>query len=467
MLIRPLFVLLLLFPAAASTQDLDAAVSAVVRISGTLNDTKARGTGFVVALDRDKATIVTASHVIEGMQRIEVTFAVDPATSFPVGTVLGMESGNPRGLAVFQVRGALPAGVIALSFENEAQIQRGEDLFLVGFPRMATAPLTLRRTFAGPLGNFLQLDLSAGEGFSGAPVLRRSGKVLGVVTDEDPQLTFAVKALVARDAVIGWGGKLGTQSSGLAASTSAKVPPLWPDPGMCVPRQEHIENGILFIRICPGTFTMGSSENDSLADDDEKPAHKVTLSEFWIGKTEVTNEQYRRFRPDHQGEASLPATYVNWAEAKAACEHFGGLLPTEAEWEYAARVGSQTAWSFGDDKKLLGEYAWYSENSGGTPHPVGTKKPNAWGLHDMQGNVLEWVADWYDTNPRENPDHSTIRPKDAYTDPSGPTTGNSRVLRGGAFDFSFKSLRSAARDSLEPTIRDRNIGFRCVLYPLR
>ena len=121
------------------------------------NGTSVRGTGFVIVLDRDRATILTASHVIEGVQELKATFSGD-ATSFPVGTVLGMESGNPRGLAVFEIRGALPAGLTALSFDAEVQPQRGEDLFVVGFPQMAKSPLTLRRTFAGRDGNVAQLS---------------------------------------------------------------------------------------------------------------------------------------------------------------------------------------------------------------------------------------------------------------------------------------------------------------------
>jgi formylglycine-generating enzyme required for sulfatase activity len=454
MLIRTALALLILFSAAASAQDLDTALSAVVRISGKRGGTPVRGSGFVVGLDRNKATIVTASHVIEGVQQLAVTFAVDRTESFPAGVVLGMEAGNPRGLAAFQVRGTLPAGVTTLSFETEVQVQRGEDVYLLGFPQMATAPLARRGTFAGPDGNFLQLDMTAGEGFSGAPVLRKNGKVLGVVTDEDLQLTFAVKALVARDAVIGWGGKLGTRSSGLAASSSAKVPPLWPAPGMCIPSQEHTESGIVFVRICPGTFTMGSAGNDQRAESFEKPAHQVTLSEFWIGKTEITNDQYRRFRSDHQGNANLPVINVSWAEAEAACEHFGGRLPTEAEWEYAARAGSKT--SFGEDEERLGEYAWYQANSGRTLHPVGTKKANAWGLNDMLGNAAEWVADWLGSYPGV-----------AQTDPSGPSTGRARVVRGGSFVVGLGGLRSAFRGGFLSTDRNGAVGFRCAHVPRR
>ena len=202
--------------------------------------------------------------------------------------------------------------------------------------------------------------------------------------------------------------------------------------------EEITENGIVFVRIRPGSFIMGSAEDDPQASDNEKPAHQVTLSEFWIGKTAITNEQYRRFRPDHSGEANLPVPRVNWAEARAACEFFGGRLPTEAEWEYAARAGSQTAWSFGDDEKRTGEYAWYRENADRRRHPVGTKKPNAWGLHDMHGNVWEWVADLYGPYTRA-----------AQTDPSGPTTGEERVLRGG-YLAACPDLRSAIRVKTRP-----------------
>jgi len=174
------------------------------------------------------------------------------------------------------------------------------------------------------------------------------------------------------------------------------------------------------------------------------------LSEFWIGKTAITNEQYRRFRRGHPGEASLPVFGVPWAEAKEACEYFDGRLPTEAEWENAARAGSHAAWSFGDDEKRLGEYAWYAGNSGGTLHPVGTKKPNVWGLHDMHGNVWEWVADWYGPYTRA-----------AQTDPSGPKTGEERVLRGGSFGGTPRNLRSAIRVKNSPSFRHEFIGFRC------
>ncbi len=183
----------------------------------------------------------------------------------------------------------------------------------------------------------------------------------------------------------------------------------------------------------------------------------MTLSELWLGKHEVTNAQYRRWHPDHdqdnEGEAELPVTRVTWHDAKAFCDHFGFELPTEAQWEYAARAGSGAAYSFGDDASVLGRYGWYGENSGDQAHPVGTREANAWGVHDMHGNVWEWVADVYGPYSAE-----------PQTDPTGPpeTPGASRVLRGGAFADEPGLLRSACRIWAAPVASFPAFGFRCV-----
>ena len=120
---------------------------------------------------------------------------------------------------------------------------------------------------------------------------------------------------------------------------------------------------ITFVKVCGGTFTMGSNDFDW-----EKPPHPVTLSTFEISQTEITAAQYSEFLERSKGDTGLPAVDVNWKDAKAFCEKFGYALPTEAEWEYAARGGSVTQWSFGDDEKQLDNYAWYRDNSA---HPVG------------------------------------------------------------------------------------------------
>ena len=289
----------------------------------------------------------------------------------------------------------------------------------MGFPEMAQAPRTAQRVLSARSGTLLLIDQKVGEGFSGSPVLRGS-KVIGVVTDMDEQTTYAVEAVVVRASLEGWGVKLA---------------------GACIPGQSVTFDGIEYVRICPGIFTMGSASNDLYAEEDEKPPRHVPVGEFWIGRTEVTNAQYRRVRKSHQGEDRLPVVKITWAEANAACEHFGGRLPTEAEWEYAARAGTTTVWSFGEDATLTGEYAWYDQNAGDRPHPVAEKQANPWGLFDMHGNVWEWVAD-------------------------GALPGH-RVLRGGAFNDPAKFVRSANKIGHKPDERKPNFGFRCARSPER
>ena len=129
-------------------------------------------------------------------------------------------------------------------------------------------------------------------------------------------------------------------------------------------------------------------------------------------------------------------------------------LPTEAEWEYAFRTGSKTAYSFGDGEVELADHGWFGENTNSQTHPVGQKKPNAWGLHDMHGNVWEWCLDWYGEYPAG-----------ATTDPTGPAEGSGRVVRGGGWDGPAWGCRSADRGRDVPLIRDSDLGFRLALSP--
>jgi len=193
--------------------------------------------------------------------------------------------------------------------------------------------------------------------------------------------------------------------------------------------------------------------------------------------------------PPHR--ADLPKTEISWADAVQFCNRLsereglepcyaieknkvrwlrdrdGYRLPTEAEWEYAARAGTRTAFSFGDAPKDLDAHAWFGENSGGSVHPVGQKRPNRWGLHDVHGNVWEWVWDRYaayDPSPARNPtgpDGNNPAEVDGNVDdrPLG------RVLRGGAFNFTPVDLRSANRLRLGPTVRFRFSGLRVARGP--
>ena len=209
------------------------------------------------------------------------------------------------------------------------------------------------------------------------------------------------------------------------------------------------KDGLTYVWIPPGRFVMGCSQADSECDFDEKPAHEVTITRgFWLGRTPVTQQAYQSVtgqNPSNSKGASLPVEYVNWDEAQAYCAAIGGRLPTEAEWEYAARAGSTGARY--DNPDVV---AWHSENSGGHTHEVAKKSANAFGLYDMLGNVSQWVADWYGN-------YSFW----AQGDPFGPESGTSRALRGGSWNRSPRVARVSFRDLNEPGVRSLNIGFRC------
>jgi len=216
------------------------------------------------------------------------------------------------------------------------------------------------------------------------------------------------------------------------------------------------------ILIPAGEFMMGSPDLDMDAYPVEKPQHRVRITKpFYLGKYLVTQEQYEAVMgsnpSDFKGPKN-PVEQVTWdncqqflAKLNAKIGTQGGkfVLPTEAQWEYACRAGSATRYCFGDDAAQLRDYAWYIVNSESNPHAVGEKKPNAWGLYDMHGNVWEWCHDFYGAYRAE-----------AATDPSGPRNGSGHVLRGGAWSYPAKFCRSANRYNLVRGFRYISLGFR-------
>lgn len=225
--------------------------------------------------------------------------------------------------------------------------------------------------------------------------------------------------------------------------------------------------GMEFVLIPAGSFTMGADKNFERAEDDETPPHRVTISRpFYLGKYEVTQAQWVAVmgsNPSKFKGRSHPVEQVSWDDAQAFVQrlnqkegHDRYRLPTEAEWEYAARAGTTSTYHFGDDASQLGRYAWYDKNSGETTHPVGQKEPNAWGLYDMHGNVWEWVQDWYGENYYRN---------SPSTDPRGPSSGSYRVDRGGSWGDDAAYCRAAYRSSLSPANRYGSLGVRLALSP--
>jgi formylglycine-generating enzyme required for sulfatase activity/serine/threonine protein kinase len=223
--------------------------------------------------------------------------------------------------------------------------------------------------------------------------------------------------------------------------------------------------GIRLKLIPAGAFTMGDAGGGS----DEKPPHRVTLTKpFYMGVYEVTNAQWKQVMgsvPSNWKEEDNPVEQVSWENAVEFCRKLSALpeerkagrvyrLPTEAEWEYACRAGATTKYAFGDDEKLLGDYGWFDGKSGNQTQSVGQKKPNAWGLYDMHGNVWEWCSDWYG-----------IYPDGEVTNPEGPSSGSDRVLRGGGWSFPAGGCRSAFRYGSGPSDRSFHLGFRLALSP--
>jgi formylglycine-generating enzyme required for sulfatase activity len=275
---------------------------------------------------------------------------------------------------------------------------------------------------------------------------------------------------------------------GESESTPSDADAAQPTPDAAQPTPDAAQTPIPegYVRIEPGEFTMGSPE-DELRRFGDETQHRVTVTRaFALKATEVTQAEWRAVMgTDPSGFAdcgdTCPVEQVSWfdavdyvnrvsdAEGLPRCyaddvdRTFAGLdctgyrLPTEAEWEYAARAGAMTALHTGDIVNAdcvpvdpnADAAGWYCGNAGGTPHPVGEKQPNAWGLYDMHGNVWEWVQDWY-----------AAYPAGAVVDPAGPASGELRVFRGGGWRFGAQDARSAFRRESSPALRFSDQGFR-------
>jgi formylglycine-generating enzyme required for sulfatase activity len=253
-----------------------------------------------------------------------------------------------------------------------------------------------------------------------------------------------------------------------ASQKPSEIVPLFPSSSKLVNYQETLPGGIKLdmVTLPAGSFLMGSSASDPDAGIDEKPQHQVKLNSFSIGKYSVTQEQYQavlgKNPSSFNNNSKNPVEQVSWHDAQEFCKKLNQLtgkkyrLPTEAEWEYACRAGTQTRFYFGDDAAKLGDYGWYSRNSGSKTHPVGEKKPNDWGLYDMSGNVWEWCEDSL---------HDSYANKPENIKNNGNATWSSsnislRVLRGGSWLDTWRNCRSASRHGVSAHVRNVNFGFR-------
>jgi len=263
-----------------------------------------------------------------------------------------------------------------------------------------------------------------------------------------PFSKFAVTPLFVLVSCLPWGAQLSVQvpeKPTAAAGTAIENP----------------RDGLKYVWIPPGTFQMGCSPGDSECYYDEEPSHQVTISKgFWVGQTDVTEGAYKVFAessgrqmPAASGingrkNDNIPMVNVSWDDAQAYCGWVGGRLPTEAEWEYAARGGSREA-RYGP----IDEIAWYEKNSGEGIHEVAQKRPNGFGLYDTLGNVWQWVGDWY---------AGKYYQRSPATDPAGPSSGVDRVLRGGSWVSNPRDVRASVRGRTRRPSGTGSVGFRCV-----
>ncbi|MBZ5669522.1 MAG: SUMF1/EgtB/PvdO family nonheme iron enzyme [Acidobacteriia bacterium] len=256
-----------------------------------------------------------------------------------------------------------------------------------------------------------------------------------------------------------------TVTAGQETRIHAPLTDLPPTPGMV---KENPKDGLKYVWVMPGTFMMGCSPGETKCGPEEKPRHAVTITQgFWMGRVEVPVGAYKRFARDSKRNMPpepsynrgwtidrIPMVKVTWNEARAYCMWAGGRLPSEAEWEYAARGGT-TQSLYGP----LDEIAWYARNSGagvvawGMPRPGGLKRPNSFGLSDMLGNVHEWTNDWFDK------DYYAHSPQE---DPPGPLSGQQRAVRGLAWTAKGDDMRVSFRYGDAPDGSFFEGGFRCV-----
>jgi len=496
---------LVLQQGTALAQDVDTLRSGVVKIVAIEEGKQKTGTGFVVQHASGNTLIVTTSHVIRGDKFPKVEFYTLRNTWIDAEV---LHNDERREIALLRIRDRtpVPPDVKVFSLSSSRDVKDNEELVAIGFPRGGGPWAAVRVTLASRQGIDLTLDGNIDEGNSGGPVLKQD-KIIGLVTDAD-RFGRAVPAEIVTMVLEGWGITLTENRQGAGASSGAIQ-----TPQASMSRSEtRFPFEPEMVRIPSGKFRMGSPETEEGRASDEGPQHEVAISRpFALSRYEITVGQFRQFvedagyrttaekngkgcyvwnadkivaeqlperrwnNPGFQQSDDYPVVCVSWDDAEAYVAWLSGQsgkpyrLPTEAEWEYAARAGTTTARFYPDEQqckhanglgqegKSIAAPGWVlAECADGYLHtaPVGSFNQNQYGLFDMLGNVLEWTQDcWHDNYNKAPGDGSAWLEQD-----SGNC--NRRVVRGGSW-FNFPQyLRSANRSWINTDAASDFLGFR-------
>jgi formylglycine-generating enzyme required for sulfatase activity len=451
-------------------QDLDALKAGVVKITANPSGgSRQIGTGFIVSIQREVVYVVTAAHVVAGDQYPFVEFFGTRGKKVNAEVQEGSELGDEeRGLALLTVRemGNLPEDLTILGLSQDVvQVKSGEPMAVIGLPRAAGDWAVIHGHMVSRRGRDLKFDVRIDQGASGGPVMHNK-QVVGLVQSIS---TYAQgnSADSIRVFLQGFGitppafPTVHTFPSGLGISSRGVLP-----------NSITGKDGASMVLVLSGEFMMGSPAGEGDVDPNEQPQHLVILHDYYIDQYEVTVEQYARFLnatgiipPRYWEQGNLPqhgqkpVVGIHWEDAHRYCQWVGKRLPTEAEWEKAARGTDNWPypWGTAEPESNLANFGqseseqFYADRL--TPVGKYEQGKSPYGAYDMAGNVWEWVADWY------SEEYYQESPK---KNPKGPSDGDRKVLRGGSWDNGARNIRSANRSRKGfPTRRQETIGVRC------
>ena len=464
--------------AAADLNDLKAGVVKIT--SNPQEGSRKVGTGFIIRVEPEVAYIITAAHVVSGDAQPRVEFFTNRNVSVKGAVLPGAEvNDDVRGLALVVVQGKdqIPKGLRSLSFGTSTDmVSGGEETRIIGHPGGGGDWAVLKRDISNRFGRDITLDPGVASRFSGGPMVI-NGKVMGIVMSNRGEFGLGITHKSVLNYVEGFGvqpqgSKIVHAVPSVSSSTASDQPPRSAEKQVVseFPTTKTGKDNAPMVLVPGGEFSMGSKKDEG--DDDEHPRHGVYLDAYFIDQYEVTVGQYKKFltatsrrKPRYWDQVSLsdhakkPVVGVSWHDAAAYCQWTGRRLPTEAEWEKAARGTEKRTYPWGDSDPTSnrGNFGqdWddsviYAEKLQPTGSYEQGKSP--YGMYDMAGNVWEWVADWYAK------DYYKKSPK---KNPTGPSSGTSKVLRGGSWDDNPATLRSAGRIRISPSFRNAVFGFRC------